>query len=42
MSGDVMGEGEGSSATNSVRRLQKPFRISDVLNVLMMIFSRFG
>jgi len=23
-----------------VRRLQKPFRISDVLNVLMTVFSR--
>jgi DNA-binding response OmpR family regulator len=40
MSGDVVGEGEGSSAMASVRRLQKPFRISDVLNILMVAFSR--
>ena len=40
MSGDVAGEGQGSSAMASVRRLQKPFRISDVLNVLMTVFSR--
>ena len=40
MSGDVAGEGQGSSAMLSVRRLQKPFRISDVLNVLMDVFSR--
>ena len=40
MSGDVAGEGQGSSAMLSVRRLQKPFRISDVLNVLMAVFSR--
>jgi len=40
MSGDVAGEGEGSSAMASVRRLQKPFRISDVLNKLMLVFSR--
>ena len=40
MSGDVAGEVEGSSAMASVRRLQKPFRISDVLNILMVAFSR--
>jgi PAS domain S-box-containing protein len=40
MSGEVLAEGEGSSASNSYRRLQKPFRISDVLNVLMVVFSR--
>jgi two-component system NtrC family sensor kinase len=40
MSGDVVGEGQGSSATASYRRLQKPFRISDVLNTLMVVFSR--
>jgi two-component system NtrC family sensor kinase len=40
MSGDVAGEGEASSAMGSVRRLQKPFRISDVLNTLMVVFSR--
>jgi CheY-like chemotaxis protein len=40
MSGEVIEEGQGSSASMSFRRLQKPFRISDVLNVLMMIFSR--
>jgi PAS domain S-box-containing protein len=40
MSGDVVGAGQGSSATDSYRRLQKPFRISDVLNTLMVVFSR--
>jgi PAS domain S-box-containing protein len=40
MSGEVLEEGQGSSASISFRRLQKPFRISDVLNVLIMIFSR--
>jgi PAS domain S-box-containing protein len=40
MSGDVGGEGQGSSASVSDRRLQKPFRISDVLNILMVVFSR--
>jgi PAS domain S-box-containing protein len=40
MSGDVVGEGEGSSAMASMRCLQKPFRISDVLNILMAAFSR--
>jgi hypothetical protein len=40
MSGEVIAEGEGSSASTSYRRLQKPFRISDVLNTLMVIFSR--
>jgi two-component system NtrC family sensor kinase len=39
MSGEVVAEGEGSSASNSYRRLQKPFRISDVLNTLMVVFS---
>ena len=40
MSGDVVGDGQGSSATASYRRLQKPFRISDVLNTLLVVFSR--
>ena len=40
MSGEVLAEGEGSSASASFRRLQKPFRISDVLNTLMVVFSR--
>jgi PAS domain S-box-containing protein len=40
MSGEVIGEGEGSSASTSYRRLQKPFRVSDVLNTLMIVFSR--
>ena len=40
MSGEVIEEGQGSSASASYRRLQKPFRISDVLNTLMIIFSR--
>jgi PAS domain S-box-containing protein len=40
MSGEVVSEGEGSSASSSYRRLQKPFRISDVLNTLMVVFSR--
>jgi PAS domain S-box-containing protein len=40
MSGDVVEEGEGSSAFASYRRLQKPFRVSDVLNTLMVVFSR--
>lgn len=40
MSGEVVAEGEGSSASISYRRLQKPFRISDVLQTLMVIFSR--
>jgi PAS domain S-box-containing protein len=40
MSGEVLEEGEGSSASVSFRRLQKPFRISDVLNTLMVVFTR--
>jgi PAS domain S-box-containing protein len=40
MSGEVIEEGQGSSASASYRRLQKPFRISDVLNTLILIFSR--
>ncbi len=40
MSGEVVEEGQGSSAAASYRRLQKPFRISDVLNTLMIVFSR--
>ena len=40
MSGEVIEEGHGSSASVSYRRLQKPFRISDVLNTLMLIFCR--
>jgi PAS domain S-box-containing protein len=40
MSGEVIEEGQGSSASASFRRLQKPFRISDVLNTLMVVFAR--
>jgi len=40
MSGEVIEDGQGSSASASYRRLQKPFRISDVLNTLMVVFSR--
>ena len=40
MSGEVIEEGQGSSASLSFRRLQKPFRISDELNTLTAIFSR--
>jgi hypothetical protein len=40
MSGEVIEEGQGSSSSDSYRRLQKPFRISDVLNTLMYVFSR--
>ncbi len=40
MSGDVVGEGQGSNHSASFRRLQKPFRVSDVLNTLMVVFSR--
>jgi PAS domain S-box-containing protein len=40
MSGEVVEEGQGSSASASYRRLQKPFRISDVLNTVMMVLSR--
>jgi CheY-like chemotaxis protein len=40
MSGEVVAEGEGSSASASYRRLQKPFRIADVLSVLLVVFSR--
>lgn len=40
ISGDVGGDHHGSSALASYRRLQKPFRISDVLNTLMVVFSR--
>lgn len=40
MSGDVVEQGAGSSASNSYRRLQKPFRVSDVVNTLMLVFSR--
>jgi len=40
MSGDVVGDSEGSSAGLSFRRLQKPFRITDVLNTLMVVFTK--
>jgi len=40
MSGEVVTDGQGSSASMSYRRLQKPFRVSDVLNTLMMVLSR--
>jgi two-component system NtrC family sensor kinase len=39
MSGDAVEEGQGSDSFASSRRLQKPFRISDVLNTLMAVFS---
>ncbi len=42
MSGDVAGDGQGPSASASFHRLQKPFRISDVLNTLTMLFSRIA
>jgi DNA-binding response OmpR family regulator len=38
MSGDLMSE-DNSSLTPAARRLQKPFRISDVLHILSEIFS---
>jgi PAS domain S-box-containing protein len=37
MSGDVLGD-EAEPGFNLARKLQKPFRISDVLNVLMDVF----
>jgi CheY-like chemotaxis protein len=40
MSGEVITDGQGSSASTSYRRLQKPFRISDVLNTLMIVLTR--
>jgi len=40
MSGDVVGDSQGSSAGLSFRRLQKPFRITDVLNILMVVFTK--
>ena len=40
ISGDVVEEGQGSNPRASYRRLQKPFRISDVLNILTMVFGR--
>jgi len=39
MSGDVGGSDEENEGLASARRLQKPFRISDVLRLLMDIFS---
>ena len=39
MSGDVE-EAQGSRGVADYRRLQKPFRISDVLNTLLDVFSR--
>ncbi len=38
MSGDLMAE-EGASLPTGARRLQKPFRISDVLHLLVEVFS---
>lgn len=40
MSGDMGGEEEAPDAAGNGRRLQKPFRISDVLSVLMTVFNR--
>ena len=40
MSGEVVEDGQGSNTSASLRRLQKPFRISDVLNTLMAVFTR--
>lgn len=40
ISGEAVDEAHGSSASAGSPRLQKPFRISDVLNTLMMVFSR--
>jgi len=40
MSGDVIGEDSGRSGLRADHALQKPFRISDVLSVLMTVISR--
>jgi PAS domain S-box-containing protein len=40
MSGDLVGNSQSAGTLASHRRLQKPFRISDVLNELMVAFSR--
>ena len=40
MSGGEAGDGQGSSALASLPRLQKPFRISDALDMLVTVFSR--
>jgi len=37
MSGDVLGDG-AHPEIEKARKLQKPFRISDVLNILMDVF----
>jgi CheY-like chemotaxis protein len=39
MSGEVVDEGRDSSGSISLSRLQKPFRISDVLSALMYAFG---
>ncbi len=39
MSGDVLGD-EARSGPTSAHKLQKPFRISDVLNILLEVFAR--
>jgi PAS domain S-box-containing protein len=39
MSGDVLGSDPGVPRQSGPRRLQKPFRISDVLRILMEVFS---
>lgn len=39
MSGDVLGE-EAHAGVTMTHKLQKPFRISDVLNILMEVFVR--
>jgi hypothetical protein len=40
MSGDVGPEENPHKSFANARRLQKPFRISDVLGTLMEVFSR--
>ena len=39
ISGDVLGE-ESLASTSHAHKLQKPFRISDVLNLLLEVFAR--
>jgi len=41
MSGDVIGEQGGQTGVDKNRALQKPFRISDVLSLLMAVVSQF-
>jgi CheY-like chemotaxis protein len=39
MSGDIIGEEDGRSGLRADHTLQKPFRISDVLSVLMTVID---